>query len=105
MRRAAKKDANHNEIVKHLKAEGWAVLDLSRLGGGCPDILVSRRGFQVLVEIKDGSKPPSGRQLTDAQAKFWKDWPGVKIVAKSPEDAELQLDLAEKYQYLRKGIA
>lgn len=53
------------------------------------------------MEIKDGNKPPSARKLTPAQDQFWKDWEGVRIIATSPKDAELQLDLAEKYQYLR----
>lgn len=101
MRRAARKDDNHNEVAKHLKDAGWKLLDLSGVGNGCPDILAGRGGFLALLELKDGTKPPSARKLTDAQERFWKDWPGVKIIAKSPEDAEAQLNLAESYQYLR----
>jgi hypothetical protein len=60
MRRAAKVDANHADIVKALRAAGCGVLDLSKVGNGCPDLLV-HAGVTVLMEIKDGSKPPSAR--------------------------------------------
>ena len=103
--RAKRVDSNHGQIRDYLRSTGWSVFDASALGRGFPDLVVARRGLTALVEVKDGAKCESARKLTDAQAKFWKDWPGVKIVAKSPEDAELQLDLAEKYQLLRKGIA
>ena len=54
MRRAAKVDANHREIVATLRAAGCEVLDLSRVGGGCPDLLVYRtaRGLLRLIEVK-----------------------------------------------------
>jgi hypothetical protein len=99
--RAKRVDGNHGEVRDHLRAVGWRIYDSSGFGRGFPDFVASRRGFTALVEVKDGSKVPSARKLTDAQEKFWKVWPGVKIVAKSPQDAERQLDLAEKYQYLR----
>jgi hypothetical protein len=40
VRRAAKVDANHGEIVKALRSAGCGVLDLSAVGNGCPDLLV-----------------------------------------------------------------
>jgi hypothetical protein len=100
MRRAAKTDANHQAVRDHLRAVGWSVCDTSSIGRGVPDLLVARRGFTAVVEVKDGAKPPSAIHLTDQQQRFWKDWPGVKIIAKSPEDAERQLNLAESFQYL-----
>lgn len=101
MRRAARKDANHNDIAAHLKTCGFSVLDLSQLGHGKPDMLVARRGFAALVEAKDGSRPLRDRKLNDGQAKFAASWKGVCIKAESPEDAEKQLNLAESFQYLR----
>ena len=65
MRRRARTDANHGDVVAALRKAGHYVLDLSRLGSGCPDLLIARRGRLVLVEVKDGSKPPSKRQLTE----------------------------------------
>lgn len=87
MRRAARTDANHAEIVKAFRSLGCSVLDLSRLGGGCPDILVGMgMRHNVLVEIKDGSKPPSARKLTDDEEAFFKAWRGAVVIAESLDD-------------------
>lgn len=78
MRRAAKVDANHAGIVKALRQAGANVLDLSAVGKGCPDLLVTCVCYphqMVLMEIKDGSKPPSARKLTPDQEKFHATWP------------------------------
>jgi hypothetical protein len=76
MRRAARVDANHAEIVAAFRACGCQVLDLSRVGGGCPDLLVSSRGGRCLflVEVKDGAKSPSRRKLTPLEAEFHTLW-------------------------------
>lgn len=79
MRRAAKKDANHAEIVSALRAAGCGVCDLAAVGGGVPDLVVCAptHPFKTsLIEIKDGSKPPSARQLTPDQVKFHAAWRG-----------------------------
>lgn len=85
--RAARVDANHSQIVKALRAIGASVADLSRLGGGIPDLLVSLRGKNVLLEVKDGSKPPSAQKLTEAQEKFHATWHGPLEIVKTPEEA------------------
>lgn len=72
-RRAARVDANHSEIVDALREVGCWVLDLSAVGNGCPDLLVHGPLYPwhlVLLEIKDGGKPPSARKLTPDQIKF-----------------------------------
>ena len=53
-RHRRKPDANQAEVVAALRAAGYAVLDLHRVGEGVPDLLVAdeRTGHQVLVEIK-----------------------------------------------------
>ena len=99
--RAKRVDSNHGQIRDYLRSTGWSVFDSSAVGRGFPDFVVARRGFTALVECKDGAKPPSARRLTDAQERFWKEWPGVRILATSPEDAEKQLNLAESYYYIR----
>jgi hypothetical protein len=82
MRRAARTDAVHAEIVKALRKVGCQVLDLSRVGEGCPDLLVRRRnGEPALIEVKT----PRGR-LTPDQQRFIADWPET-IVARSVDDA------------------
>ena len=70
MRRAAKVDANQAEIVAALRKAGAGVCDLSAVGQGCPDLLASYRGQWFLIEVKDGQKPPSARQLTPDQNKW-----------------------------------
>ena len=70
MRRAAKVDANHGEIVAALRKAGAGVCDLSAVGQGCPDLLVSYQGRWNLLEVKDGAKPPSARTLTQDQVKW-----------------------------------
>ena len=80
MRRAARVDANHGEIVKALRACGCTVLDASGLGGGFPDLVVGCQGRTVLMEVKDGSKVPSARKLTDAQVQMHAAWNGGPLV-------------------------
>jgi hypothetical protein len=52
MRNHAKKDACHNSICDFLEATGMAVLDLSKLGGGVPDVAVWRGYMCRLMEFK-----------------------------------------------------
>jgi len=90
MRRAARTDATHAAVVQAFEAMGCAVLDLSRVGAGCPDLLVARGGRMVLVEVKDGAKAASRRQLTPAQVVFHDRWPGpVVIVARDADVADV----------------
>lgn len=75
-RRAARKDANHNDIQDAFVRLGWSVADTSRLGDGFPDLVAAKHGETVLVEVKDGSKPPSARKLTDDELAFKGRWQG-----------------------------
>lgn len=86
-RRAAKVDANQAQIVSALRAAGCSVLLLHRVGEGCPDTLVAYHGRMCLMEIKDGSKPPSARKLTKAQEKFHAEWNGPIAVVKDIKEA------------------
>ena len=56
MRYASRHDENHKTLVSAFMSLGCSVVDLSRVGGGCPDLLVSCGGYgspaSVLVEIK-----------------------------------------------------
>ena len=85
MRRRAKVDANHRAIVAALKAAGCSVLELQAVGGGCPDLLVGRAGWDRLVEIKRpgvGGKARGVKQAaTNAkQAEFADSWRGAAVV-------------------------
>ena len=93
MRRAAKKDENHNTIADHLRKLGWSVLDLSRLGGGCPDMVVGRTdpGYCALVEVK---RP--GEKLTEDQVDVKAKWDAPYFIAYTPEQIAADLYIAWK---------
>jgi Holliday junction resolvase len=91
MRRAAKKDDNHNEIVRALISVGAVVVDLSGVGDGIPDILVGFRGQTLLLEIKDGNKSPSKRKLTEAQLKFHANWNGGPLAIVDSVESALRM--------------
>lgn len=87
MRRAAKIDANQDAIVTALRAAGASVQSIAAVGGGVPDLLVGFRGANLLIECKDGNKPPSARRLTEDQRKWLAAWRGDWTVVLSPDDA------------------
>lgn len=85
--KARKIDANQRRVVKELRQMGCSVAILSAVGDGCPDILVGYRGTNVLMELKDGDKSPSRRQLTPDQKEFHDTWHGPLYVVESPAQA------------------
>lgn len=91
MRRAARRDANHGSVKEYLRNHGWSVLDIADAGDGVPDLAVSRGNFAALVEIKDGSKPPSARKLTPKEQQVKDNWQGPYVIALDGEDAAAQL--------------
>ncbi len=76
MRRAARVDENQGEIVQALRKCGATVQSLAATGQGVPDLLVGHRGRTVLLEVKDGLRPPSERQLTPDQIEWHVNWRG-----------------------------
>lgn len=79
-------DANHEAVVSALRSCGATVHSLAAVGDGCPDLLVGWRGMTILVEVKDGSKPPSRRRLTQAQVDWHAAWRGGMVaIVESPE--------------------
>lgn len=89
MRRAAKIDANQPEIVRELSARGASVQSLSGVGAGVPDLLVGYRGVTYLLEVKDGAKPPSARELTLEQIDWHVEWRGGPCVVVNSADEAL----------------
>ena len=90
MRKHGKVDANHAEIVAALRRMGCSVISLAPIGGGCGDILVGRRGINLMFEIKDGSKPPSECELTHDEKIFHAQWAGqISTVYSAREAIEL----------------
>lgn len=81
---ARRTDLNHRAVVAALRKIGCHVLDLSKVGHGCPDLLV-RIGYKLrFLELKN----PDGRNRVEpAQRKFHDDWRGFVSVVHSAEEA------------------
>lgn len=87
MRRAAKVDANQDQVTSALRAAGASVQSLAAVGNGIPDLLVGFRGANYLLEVKDGNKPPSKRELTPDQIEWHLEWRGQAMVITSADEA------------------
>ena len=96
MRRAARVDANQAEIVDALRGVGASVQPLHAVGAGCPDLLVGFMGYNWLMEVKDGDKPPSARKLTKDQIKWHGEWQGQACIVENAEQALYLLDELKK---------
>lgn len=93
MRRAARVDENHAIIVSAFRSLGCSVVDLSRVGGGVPDLLVGYGGIAICIECKDGGKIPSKRKLTPAQKEFRDTWKGGMRIVENLQDVEITVRL------------
>ena len=76
MRRAARVDSNQKAIVNAFRQCGFSVFHTHTIGGGFPDIVAGYGGINYLIEIKDGSLPPSARKLTKPEETFHQNWRG-----------------------------
>lgn len=86
-RRAAKVDQNQSDLVTTMRNMGVSVEITSAAHNGFPDLVVGFGGITVLVEVKDGSKPPSARKLTKDQVKFHNTFKGAITVIETTEQA------------------
>ena len=89
--RAAKVDANHVSVVKALRKAGATVQSLAGVGKGVPDLLVGIRGRTALMEVKDGAKVPSARQLTPDQLVWHGAWQGGTLAVVDGPEAALRV--------------
>lgn len=86
MVRAKRTDANQKIIVEMFRKLGFSVFVSSSIGHGFPDIVCGKNGINLLVEIKDGDKPPSARKLTEEEEKFRESWNGQYCVVTCVEE-------------------
>lgn len=91
MRRAARVDENQQSIVKALMKVGCSVQSLAAIGAGVPDLLVGFRRSTYLLEIKDGSKSPSKRKLTEPQKRWHLGWNGRPVDVVTDVDDALRV--------------
>ena len=89
-RRASRVDESQADVVKELRAHGIKVQDLSAVGGGVPDLMLSHAGVTYLCEVIGPSKlkrfPPRG--LSPNQVEWHEAWAGEVYCARSVEDAK-----------------
>lgn len=84
---ANRRDANATLLLKALEKLGFSVLDLSRVGGGCPDALIGKNQWSALVEVKSRDNAYGKRGLSDSQALWAAQWRGRSpIVAYDEQD-------------------
>jgi len=84
-------DENQRIIVDTLRTAGATVVLLSDVGKGVPDLLVGFRGVTLLMEVKDGKKPPSDRQLTPDQQRWHAEWRGGALAIVDSADSALRM--------------
>ena len=83
MRRAARVDANQEQIVSALRGAGAYVWII-----GLPvDLLVGYKNHTFLVEIKTNSK----KRLTKLQADFFENWSGSTLARIDSPEAALRM--------------
>ena len=80
MRRNARVDLNHAEIVEAFRKLGASVLSLANLGRGVPDLLVAWCGVTMLIEVK----APKGKETED-QLRFFEGWQGQIFIVRDTE--------------------
>ena len=85
--RANRIDSNQTELVTYFRAWGCSVLIIADLKNCC-DIIVSKSGRSIFVEIKDGSKPKSQRKLTEGEKKFKAESKGAWRLCENEKDAD-----------------
>ena len=85
--RANRIDSNQPEIVKQFRDWACSVLIIADLKNCC-DLIVSKHGRSIFVEIKDGKKPKSARKLTEGEEKFKAETQGAWRLCENEKDAQ-----------------
>ena len=81
-RTAARVDVNQPEIVRRLRQVGASVQILSRVGDGCPDLVVGYQGRNFLMEVKDEGKGLNAKQII-----WFGKWNGQKDIVRNFDEA------------------
>lgn len=88
MNKTHRADNNQAEIVDALRQSGHHVVILSQVGGGCPDLLVSRGGMWWMIEVKtDNSSTTTSGILSGEQCIFINEALGPVLVCRSVSEA------------------
>lgn len=90
MRRAAKIDGNHTQVVSALTAAGASVLSLAAIGKGAPDLCIGYRGVTLLMEVKNPATARGRKGANDAQKEFMGSWRGGAVALVDGAEAALR---------------
>jgi hypothetical protein len=86
--RQSRRDSNHTEIVQYLRETGFSVVEVHSVAGAL-DLVLGIGGIDVRAEVKDGTKPPSARRLTEAEQRTMAEWKGrPPVILTSLEDCD-----------------
>jgi len=80
-------DKNQQEIINAMRKMGAIVMDLSKVGKGCPDLLVGINNKTALVEVKSSAKA----NYTPHQEKWLQAWKGGTVARIDSIDSAIQL--------------
>lgn len=73
-------DSNQRQLILRAKELGFTVLDLSAVGKGVPDLLVSSPAEMWLVEVKRLAVMGLGKEFKDKQREFYGSWKGKDML-------------------------
>lgn len=90
IRKRAKRDANHNEIVRILESLGATFLDTSGIGGAL-DGTVGYAGIDQRIEIKNPNVDSTHRKLTADEEREFSEWKGRPPVVVETQDDAVEL--------------
>lgn len=86
VRRVARKDKNHDELVAVFRRLGCVVLELHQAGSGVPDLLVKCHGLWRPVEVKNPAGSYGRRGLSNSQKKFEQEFDYQIPIVRSTDD-------------------
>lgn len=98
MRRAARRDENHAEIKGVFERLHCSVIDVA----SCPcgfDLIVGYETQAIAVEVKNGEKCESARQLTENEKLAHLHWRGPKAIVKNNDEAAAVANLLRRRHY------
>ena len=88
---ACRVDGNHAEIVAALRKAGASVLDCSKVGNGCPDLIVGMAGKTALIEIKNPRTQYGRAGLSRLQADWHSEWRGGTLAVVNDVEGALRV--------------
>ena len=78
---AKRTDANQQPIMNTFRQLGYKGLDCSAMGKGTPDLLISKTGENIFVEVKT-----EAGNLTPDQIKFIATWNSAVYICRDADD-------------------